>query len=167
MGWGQAAAGFGLGVLGSAFGGGDGMSSDQRWANIQSLEAQREMWKAAMLRSRAQFQGLEAQIRGQGMANMGTATAGLASSGLLNTTAGLNAARAVNLDTQRSLLDLARTRAATEYSQWMDRAKIEGMTEFGPAGSYVEPSGGNAFAPFLGYAGGGVLHDVDWGALFE
>lgn len=120
-----------LSGLGSYFGAKESAeSSDEQYYNNLRLSADavkrmREAWQKGYDLSGKEFDYARQSILGREMSNMGTAMAGLASSGLLNTTASLGAARGVRQDTNMALGQLAAQQSASEYGKWLDLAEIE------------------------------------------
>lgn len=126
-----------------------------------SLAAQKQMvadWVRGYVLSQGEFDSARQDILAREQQGYGGVTAGLAGSGLLNTTAGANMARGVRQDTDRSLTDLASTKAGSTYDKWLDLASIH-SNEVGrdPRGLQLDP--GQRYQDFFDYAG------VDWGGF--
>jgi hypothetical protein len=96
----------------------------------QAIQKMLKTWKTGYEKSKGQYDFAEQSIRGGAISNVGQLTAGLAGSGMLNTTAAGNAARAANMDMQSQLSQLAQARDQTEYAKWMDLAEIQSNTPY-------------------------------------
>lgn len=118
-----AALGLGFGLYG-------GMEEDRQQkkrhdAMKLAIQMQIKKWKQAYERSAKEFESERTAILGREQTGFGQVTAGLAGSGLLNTTVGGNMARGVRHDTNLALGELASRRSAAEYGKWMDLGNIK------------------------------------------
>lgn len=155
---GAAAISAGLGI-GESY-----MNKEEQKDKIHSLEsgslaAQKQMvadWVRGYVLSQGEFDSARQDILAREKQGYGNVTAGMAGSGLLNTTAGANMARGVRMDTDRSLTDLASTRASSTYDKWLDLASIH-SNEVGRDPEGMNLDLGERYRDMFDYAG------VDWG----
>lgn len=110
-----------------------------RHARRRAIQEMGRIWTGAYHASKGEWDFAERQIRGGAIAQTGQLTAGLAGSGMLNTTAGVSAARGVQSDMNQQLMQLASIKSAAEYSKWMDLIDIRSNTEY--EGITAEKSG--------------------------
>ena len=135
--------------------GSSGEKSRAIQARREAIANMLKTWKTGYDKSRGEFDYAEQGIRGRAISNTGQLTAGLASSGMLNTTAGSNAARAVGMDMQSQLTNLASQRSGAEYGKWMDLAEIQSNTPYDQMSfnSQKNKMGiGDAIGMFAGFA---------------
>ncbi len=104
--------------------------SRARSARKKSIKDMLATWQTGYDASRGQFQGARQDILGRMESQQGAMTASLVGAGLSNTTAAAAGQRAVAMDTNRSLRDLATAQSQTEYSKWMDLAEIQSNTKW-------------------------------------
>jgi hypothetical protein len=158
--WQAYAGGAALGMMGASKD--RDMASNMRHARQRAIKNQIKMWKQAYSKSQGQFEAERQGILGREQSQLGGVTAGMAGSGLLGTTVGANMARGVRSDTNRSLLDVASKKAATEYGQWMDLASIKGQTKW----DGITPQSSAGAYGMAGAYGGQALGEIDWAGMF-
>lgn len=134
--WGAA-----LGVAGGLYGGYQERRAQQQMAEDRkmAIRMQVDKWRKAYAKSQGEFDAARQGILGREQSQYGGLTAGLASSGLLNTTVAGNMARGVRSDTNQALTGLASQQAAAEYGKWMDLAQIKSQWAGIHGGSVGEP----------------------------